>query len=155
MEASLWSFIVGCSLMQTAQCQAPWKRPVSALLKQMLVLALPGQRGLLGLIACDISMLEADGWWCLQYLSPTPGSLGRFDISLINDLITAEALKGARRQAWIPNVRAKLAGNTMWRDFLPHAVPHALPFSLCLSHLLKSAQCELYSTLRVRNKLQS
>lgn len=50
--------------------------------------------GLLGLIACNISMLEADGGWRLQsYRSPTPGSLGRFDISLINDLITAEALK--------------------------------------------------------------
>lgn len=91
--------------------------------------------GLLGLIACNISMLEADGWWCPQsYFSPTPGSLGRFNISLINDLITAEALKGARRQAWIPNVRSKLAHNTMWRDFLTHALPSALLFSPSVSH---------------------
>ena len=96
MQVSLRSFIVGCSLVQTAQFQA---------LKQHAAEtnARPGSawtEGLLGLIACNISMLEADGWWCLQsYLSPTPGSLGKFDISLINDLITAEALKGAWRQA--------------------------------------------------------
>lgn len=87
------------------------------------------------------------------FFSPTPGSLGRFNISLINDLITAEALKGARRQAWIPNVRSKLAHNTMWRDFLTHALPSALLFSLCVSHLLRSAQCEVYSMLWHRNKL--
>lgn len=111
--------------------------------------------GWLGLIGCDISMLEADGCWRLQsYLSPTPDSPGRFDISLINDLITAEALKGARRQAWIPNLRAKLAGNMNWRDFSTHAFPHAPPFSLRLSHFLRSAQCELYIMLRVRSKLQ-
>lgn len=58
------------------------------------------KEGLLGLIVCKISILEADGWWCLQlYFSPTPCSLGRFDMSLINDLMTAEALKGAWKQA--------------------------------------------------------
>ncbi len=153
MDVSLWYFMVGCFLKQTAQYQA-WKQACQCASETNACSGSAWTEGLLGLIACNISMLEADGWWCLQsYLSPTPGSLGRFDISLINDLITAEALKGAWRQAWIPNVRAKLDSNTMWRDFLPHALPNALTFSLCLSHLLRSAQRELYSMLWVRNKL--
>ena len=78
----------------------------------VLALALPRTDGLLGPIGHDVSMLEADGWWCSRpHPSPTPGSLGASDKSLINDLITAEALKGARGRARVPNAAAKLPGN--------------------------------------------
>lgn len=146
---------MGCFLTQTSQFQA-LNQPCQCVAQTNAGSA--WTEGLLGLIACNIIMLEADGWWCLQsYLSPTPGSLGRFDISLINDLITAEALKGAWRQAWIPNVRAKLARNTMWRDFLPHVVPNALPFPLCLSHsdqpsVSSAACCEQKISCRFKNQ---
>lgn len=59
--------------------------------------------------------------------SPTPGSLGRSDISLINDLITAEASKGAQSRARIPEVRSKLALNAMRRDFFARASPKCSP----------------------------
>lgn len=64
------------------------------------------------LIICNISMLGADGCSCLwSHFSPTPSSLGRFDMSLINELITADVLKGAWRQKEIPNVGPKVAHN--------------------------------------------
>lgn len=92
------------------------------------VCSLPAERDPPGPTACNISTLEADGWRCRRSsFSPTPGSLGRSDISLINELITAEALKGAERRARIPKVRSKLARNAMRRDFFARASPKSSP----------------------------
>lgn len=88
----------------------------------------PAERDPPGPTACNISALEADGWRRRRSsFSPTPGSLGRSDISLINELITAEALKGAERRARIPKVRSKLAPNAMRRDFFARASPKCSP----------------------------
>lgn len=92
------------------------------------VCSLPAERDPPGPTACNISTLEADGWRCRRSsFSPTPGSLGRSDISLINELITAEALKGAERRARIPKVRSKLELNAMRRDFFARASPKCSP----------------------------